>query len=207
MADKAVPSTVCFCTVEDIQQRLPREGPQSLYPRRRKSNEYCGMIEKMATAVEASPWGMHRAARELRLWVREKHQKPPLLDISFIQSCLARGRPLFEVDPQTYWFDTQAGQRAVGLEPVMNDILINRPRHAPAADTSLVPSARAEFVYSVAAELHSQHHYSWDAGIDVGERCFQRLAKQQRVALSKDDAHAAEADEMPLLDVADRQNL
>lgn len=206
MADKAVPSSVSFCTLEDIQQRLPKQGPQSLFPRRRKSLEYCGMVEKLACAVESSPWNMHRGAHELRLWVREKHQRPPLLDISFVQSCLARGRTLVEVDPQSFWVDSQAGQRAVGLEPVMNAILINRPRHAPAADASLVPSARAEFVYSVAAELHCQHQYGWDAGIDLGERCFQRLARSQRQSLAKDDSHAAEADEGPL-DVADRQNL
>lgn len=165
------------------------------------------MILKLSQAVESAPWNLFRAAEALRLWVRGLHQRPPLLDISYILDSIKRRRPLCEIDPQTYWVDTQGGTRAVGLEPVMNNILINRPRHTPSGETSVVPSARSEFVYSVAAELHCQHRYTWDAGIEVGERCFQRLAKQQQVALSKDGAQAGEADEMPLLDVADRQNL
>lgn len=204
MSDKSVPAIVKFLDLQDLRQ-LPVGGPKDLYPRRNKSRDYVKNILKLADAVEGRPWEMHRAAAELRLWVQGKHAKHDLLDISFVQECLTRQRPPQSRRHSDFFVDSMAGRRAVGLEPSMAVISVSRTRSG-AGETA--PSMEAEFIYSVAAELVSQHGFTWQNAISVGEQSWARFPKSHKLAIkkSKDIEVVDEADE-PILALADRVEL
>lgn len=194
MSDKSVPITLKFCSLDDLQ-RLPRDGPQDLYPRRAKSKEYRTNIYKLAAAVEQAPWSMHRAAQELRLWVDSKHTRPGLLDVSFVFDFLKeRSRSGRRGAIDRFFVDSSKGRRAVGLEPTIAHVTVStQGRGSSSPDPQ--PSAEAEFVYSVAAELVSHHDFSWANAIALGEQTWARFPRNQRQAVKRivqeDDAEAA----------------
>jgi len=161
-------------------QAVARDGPADLYPRRKNTKDYIKNIFKPADAVEQKPWFMRRAAQELRDWVNEKHARPDLLDISFILDCLKFQRPPSRMDPMNFFVDQQAGQRAVGLEPMMARMVVSHAGRRfnsanPAGPDHLSPSMEAEFVYSVAAELVTHHNFSWPNAISLGEQSLARF--------------------------------
>ena len=182
MSDVSWPCRVNFCSINDIKQ-LPRDGPSGLYPRRKKSNEYVKNILKLADAVEQKPWLMHKAGKELRDWVQEKHVRPPLFDSSFMLDCLKFQRSP-AVHRMDFFVDQRGGQRAIGLEPVMAQIVTTKrnPRAAVASEPPR-PTASAEFCYTTAAELVFEHGRSWAQAIALAEQCWSRLPKKSRKAV------------------------
>ena len=186
MSDISWPCRLDVCSLADIK-RLPRNGPQDLYPRRKKSKDYVKNIYKLADGVEQKPWFMRKAAKALRDWVNEKHTRPDLLDVSYILDCLKLQQPPAMQNPMDFFVDQQAGRRAVGLEPMMAQMTVSQAgrKNRDGTDDHPSPSMEAEFVYSVAAELVTQHNFSWPNAIALGEQSWARFPKPQKNAVKK----------------------
>lgn len=173
---------------------------QGWMPRSKKTAKYKAMILKSADVLRGPPFFKEEAAHALTNWVQETNKPEPALDVSYCKLLIGLvalpSVSALEAGPDAQ-SEGEACQ-AVGLEPAMGKVNIKHVRTrvgvSDANHDQLVPTKKAQFVYSMAASLAREHGMSFDHAVVKAEKCWQRCPQALRNNLPQDWAPLPDID-------------